>query len=140
MKEDRSVIVGRDAVGNVITTGDRAKVRAKIDAKLVRTVLPSADSIDLSKELAEIRVILDRIGGEHAAKMGRALDDAAEETEKAEPKKDEIGAAINRALEYAKKSNGFADEVGKLAPHVTNAVAWLGTNWQQLLSVVGLSG
>jgi hypothetical protein len=45
---------------------------------------------------------------------------------------------LNRALDYAKKGNGFAEEVGKLAPHVTNAVAWLGSNWHQLLSVVGL--
>jgi hypothetical protein len=138
MAGGRSVNVGGDAVGNAIVTGDRNKVDAKIEAKLVKTTLPSAGSIDLSKELAQIRAILERIGGEHAGKIDRAFDDAAEEAQKPEPNKDEIGTALNRALDYAKKGNGFADEIGKLAPHVTNAVAWLGSNWHQLLSVVGL--
>jgi hypothetical protein len=134
----RSVNVGGDTVGNVIVTGDRNKVDAKIEAKLIKAKLPSADSVDLSKELAQIRVVLERIDSEHSGKISRALDDAADEAQKPTPNKDEIGIALKRALEYAEKGNSFAEEVGKLAPHVTNAVAWLGSNWHQLLSMVGL--
>jgi hypothetical protein len=138
MTGGRSVNVGGDAVGNVVVTGDRNKVNAKIEAKLIKTKLPSAASIDPSKELAQIRVILERIGGDHSRKISRALDDAADEAQNPAPNKDEIGTALKRALEYAEKGNSFAEEVGKLAPHVTNVVAWLGSNWHQLLSVVGL--
>jgi len=139
MKGSRMANISRDAVGNVITTGDRNTIEAKIESKLTKTTLPSAASVDLSKELTQIRIILGRIGGQHTSKIGRALDDAAEEAQKPEPNKDEIGTALNRALDYAKKGNGFAVEIGKLAPHVINAVAWLGSNWHHLLSVVGLA-
>jgi hypothetical protein len=138
MKKTGSVNVGRDAVGNVITTGVRNRIDSKIAVQLVKTSLPSAGSVDLPKELADIRAILERIGGEHTGKVGRALDDAAEEAHKPQPNKDEIGTALSRALDYAKKSNGFAEEMKKLAPHVVNAAAWLGSNWHHLLGLVGL--
>lgn len=138
MSGSRSVNVGGDAVGNVITTGDRNKVDATIDARLVKTTLPPASSVDISKELVQIRAVLERIGGEQAGKIGRALDDAAEEAAKPKPNKDEIGAALGRAIDYAKKGSAFADEVEKLVPHITNAVGWLGSNWHKLLPLVGL--
>jgi hypothetical protein len=71
--------------------------------------------------------------------VGRALDDAEEEARKPEPDKDEIGAALRRALDYAKKGSGFAEEVAKLAPHVRDAVGWLGAGWHKLLPLVGLA-
>lgn len=138
MKPSRSVDVGRDAIGNAITTGDRNRVDAKIKVQVAKTPPPAASSVDVAKELAEIRAVLDRLGGEHTRKIGRALDDATEEAHKKQPNKDEIGTALNRALDYAKKSNGFAKEVGKLAPHVASAAAWLGSNWRHLLAAVGL--
>src|SRR5262249_21662793 len=128
-----------DAAGNVVTTGDRNKVDAKIDVELVKTELPQPDSVNISLELARIRAILEKIGGEHASKIGRALDDAAEEARKSKPNKDEIGSALGRALDYAKKGGAFANEVQKLMPHVAKAVAWLGSNWHKLLPVVGIA-
>jgi hypothetical protein len=89
--------------------------------------------------LAQILAVLERIGGENAGKIRRALDDAVEEAKKPEPNKDEVGGALNRALDYAKASRGFAEEVSKLAPHVKNAVGWLGANWHKLLAIVGLA-
>jgi hypothetical protein len=139
MTGSRSSTIGGAAVGNVITTGDQNKIRAEINAKLVKTTLPSVDTVDVSKELAQIRAILQRIGGEHSRKISHALDEALDEAQKPVPNKGEVGTALKRALEYAEKGNSFAAEVGKLAPHVTNAVAWLGSHWHQLLSVVGLS-
>ena len=139
MPRNRSVDIGGDATGNVITTGDKNKIRTKIKVVRIKTPLPPAESIDIAQELAQIRAILARVAGEQAGKVGRALDDAAEEAGSAKPNKDEVGSALGRALDYAKKGSAFADEVQKLAPHVTNAVAWLGANWHQLLSVVGLA-
>jgi hypothetical protein len=139
MLSDRTVNVGRDSVGNVITTGDKNQMEAKIDAALVKTTLPPANSIEISWELTQIRTILERLGGEHAGKIGRALDDAAEEARKPQPNKDEVGTALGRALNYAKEGSAFADELQKLVPHVTNAVAWLGSNWHKHLPLVGLA-
>lgn len=139
MTNDRSVSFGGDAVGNVVITGDRNKVKAQIEAKTKTVTLPAAASVDLPKELAAIRIILEGVGGEHASKVSHALDDASEEAAKPQPNRDEIGTALNRALDYAKRGTNFAEEVGKLVPHLVNAAAWLGSNWHHLLGVVGLA-
>jgi hypothetical protein len=134
----RSLSIGRDAIGNVIVTGDQNRTNVRIVA-IHRTTLPPANSIDIGKELDVIRAILEPISGEQSGKIGRALADAVEEARKPEPDKNEVGTALSRALDYAKLSSGFAEEVSKLAPHVRNAVGWLGANWHKLLSVVGLA-
>ena len=139
MTGSRSIRIGRDAVGSVMVTGDQNRVDARIEAKQTKAALLPAGSVDIGKELAQIRAVLERLGGEQAGKVGRALDDAEEEARKPAPDKDEIGAALERALDYAKKSSGFAQEVAKLVPHVKNAVGWLGGNWHKLLAVVGLT-
>ena len=133
MPDQRSINIGRDANGNVLNTGDRNHVSAQIAVSL-----PPPNSVDIAHELTEIRSVLARIGSEHADIIGRAMDDASAELHNSPNNKDEIGAALGRALDYAKKSRSFADEIGKLAPHVLNAAAWLGTNWYKLLGVVGL--
>lgn len=135
----RSVNVSGDAVGNVITTGDQNSINARVEAKLSKISLPPASSVDIGKEFAQIRALLAEIGGEHTNKIARALDDAVEETNKPKPDKDEIGSALARILDYAKKGNDFVGVAEKLAPHVTNAVAWLGSNWHKLLPLVGLA-
>ena len=139
MVGERSVSIGRDAVGSIINTGDNNRVAARINASVVRTSLPPAASVDIMGELAQIQAILERLGGEHATRIKNAAAEAAEEAAKPEPDKDEVGQALGRALEYARKSSGFADEVARLAPHVRNAVGWLGENWHKLLPLVGLA-
>lgn len=139
MSGNRSVNVGRDSLGNAIATGDNNRVNATINVRLTKVELPAASSVDIAKELVKVRTVFEQVGGEHTAKIARALDDAAEEAQKPNPDKDEIGAALERAIEYAKKSNAFAEEASKLAPYVTNAVAWLGSNWHKLLPLVGLA-
>ncbi|NJO61997.1 MAG: CHAT domain-containing protein, partial [Richelia sp. RM2_1_2] len=51
----------------------------------------------------------------------------------------EVGEALNRALKYAKKAEGFASVVEKLQPHLAKTTAWLGDNWHKLLGFVGLT-
>jgi TIR domain len=139
MPNGRSINIGGDAAGSVLVAGDSNRVNAHIEVSLTKTTLPAAASVDISQELAQIRSVLERIGGEHAGRMGRAMDDAAAELRNTPQNKDEIGAALGRALDYGKNSRHFADEVGQLAPHVLNAVAWLGANWNKLLPIVGLA-
>lgn len=139
MAGERSISIGRNAVGNVMITGDRNRIDARIEAKLVRTSLPPAGSVEIGRELTAIRAVLQRLGGEQAGKIRRALDDAEEEARKPEPDRDEIGRSLERALDYAKKGNGVAEEAARLAPHLRNAVGWLGANWHKLLAIVGLA-
>ena len=135
----KSISVGRDAIGGVMVTGDNNRINAAARATLTKTTLPRAGTIKIGQELAQIRAVLERIGGEDAGKIRRALDDATEEANRPNPNKDEVGNALDRALSYAKASAGFAEEVSKLAPLVGNAVSWLGANWNKLLAIVGLA-
>lgn len=139
MQGDRSISVGGDTYGSVMVTGDNNQIKARLQATQVRTSLPPAGMIDIGQELARIRAVLERIGGENAGKIQRALDDATDEANRSDPNKDEVGRALDRALVYARASTGFAEEVSKLAPQVKNAVAWLGANWHKLLAIVGLA-
>ena len=139
MPGNRSISVGRDANGSIMVAGDNNRIDARIQATQSRTSLPPAGTIDIGQELAQVRAVLARIGGENAGKIQRALDDATDEANRPDPNRDEVGRALDRALVYAKASTGFAEEVSKLAPRVKNAVDWLGASWHKLLAIVGLA-
>jgi hypothetical protein len=139
MLDNKSIGVGRDATGAVLVTGDNDRISATLQATVTKITPPPASTVKIDQELNQIRAVLERIGGENAGKIGRALDYAAEEANRPNPNKDEVGSALDRALAYAKASAGFAEEVSQLAPHVENAVSWLGANWQKLLTTIGLS-
>lgn len=134
-----SVSIAGDAVGNVIASGDHNSISANINAKLNKIELPPPDSVNILTELNGIRSVLEQLSMNQRGKISRAIDDAIEEAEKPEPSKDEIGAALKRALEYAKTSSAFAEQIEKIVPYVTKAVAWLGSNWYKLLPIVGLA-
>lgn len=134
-KSNRSVSIGGDATNNIIQTGDSNTA----SPQFTQTTLPPAESVDLQAELAALRRILADLQAPDQKKIERALDDAEEEIAKAEPDRNEIGTALERALDYAKKAEGFASTAEKLQKHVTNVVSWLGDNWYKLLAVVGLT-
>src|SRR5579859_4895571 len=132
-----SINVGGDAVANVIVTGDENRVEAALDPKTIRVALPPAASVDIVEALTQISAVLQHTSSEQAHTIRRALAGALDEARVVSPNKDEIGTPLSRALDYAKKGNDFADQVAKLTPHLTNAVACLGSNWHRLLSIIG---
>ena len=132
---DRSVQIRGDARGNVIQTGDH-NIASVHDE---RTELPDPESVNVHAELTALRHILAGIASPDRTKIDNALSDAEHELGKSEPNKDEVGTAIDRAFDYAKKAEGFAKAVDGLKPHVTNMAAWLGNNWYKLLGAVGLA-
>jgi len=134
-KSDRSVSIGGNATGNVIQTGDGNVASVQFR----QTTLPPPETVDLQTEFAALRQILAGLQAADQNKIDRALEDAQEEIAKPEPDRDEIGQALDRALTYAKKAEGFAGTVEKLQTHVTKTVSWLGDNWHKLLSLVGLT-
>lgn len=132
-RSSRSVSIGHDAIGNVVQTGD------KNVASLTRVTLAAPNSVAIDTELHAIRDLLVGLATDDRRKIENAFEDAREELAKSEPEKDEVGRALERALDYAKKSDQFADIVESLAPRVVKAVSWLGKNWRNLLSAVGLT-
>lgn len=131
--QDRSVSVGGSVTNGVIVTGDRNT--ASIQNQ--QTTLPQVESVDIQHELAILRDLLSNLQTADQRKIERALEDIKEELNKVEPDKDEVGQALDRALNYAQKANGFAEAVDKLRPHIEKVAAWLGKNWYKLLSIVG---
>ena len=131
---ERNVSIGRDAIGGQIVTGDHNVVTSSGQ----RITLPAPDSVDIRKELAELRAILTGLSAPEAGKLGRALDDAEEEVKKDKPDKDEVGGAIERAVKYAKGASDFSEQVEKLTPRLKAVCGWLGQNWYKLLAAVGI--
>ncbi|MBL7039259.1 MAG: hypothetical protein ISR77_11565 [Pirellulaceae bacterium] len=134
-RSNRSVSIGGDATGNVIQTGDHNVA----SLQFTQTTLPSPESVDIKAELASLRELLGQLQSEDRKKIDRAFEDAHDELAKSEPSRDEVGDALDRAIKYAKKAEGFAETAASLKGHITNVVSWLGDNWHKLLPVVGLT-
>jgi hypothetical protein len=104
-----------------------------------QVTLPAADEVDMASEVATLRELLGRLDSTDRRKIDNAFADAADELARPEPDRDEVGKALDRALEYGKKAKDFAGIVEALKPHVVGAVGWLGKNWHKILGVVGLT-
>src|SRR5262245_48275299 len=113
-QDKRSVNIGRDVRNTVIVTGDHSTVTQT----LKRVSLPSPESVDIRAELAALRAALGRLAAPDARKIENAIGDAEDELQKLVPDKDEIGQALDRAIGYAQKADGFATAAEKLVPHV----------------------
>ena len=132
---NRSVSVGGDASGNIIQTGDKNVA----SLQFTQTTLPPPESVDIKAELAALGELVGQLQSEDQKKIGRALEDAQDEVAKSVPNRDEVGDALERALKYAQKADGFAETAASLKGHMTNVVSWLGDNWHKLLPLVGLT-
>jgi hypothetical protein len=139
MGGDRQINIGGNAIGSVFVTGDHDKTDVSSTVNLTKVTLPPPDSVNILAELSAIRGILRDIGGIHQESAVQALDAAVEQSSKPAPDKHEVGTALQRALQLAKEGVSFAANIQKLAPHVLNAAAWLGSNWHGILPTVGLS-
>lgn len=130
----RSVFIGRDAQGNIIQTGDHGTASLHYQ----RAELPPPEAVDIRAVLAALRTALAGLETPDRRKIDNALGEAEEEAAKPAPDKAEIGKALDRALDYAKKAEGFVKVLDAVKPHVTAAVAWLGSQWHSILPAIGL--
>ncbi|MBW4695619.1 MAG: CHAT domain-containing protein [Lyngbya sp. HA4199-MV5] len=134
MHQNRSVSIGGNMTGSVIQTGDRNTASVQFH----QTTLPPAKSVDIQAELKALQDLLAQIDSPDRRKIDHALADVEDELKKPQPDKAEVGQALERALNYAQKAEGFSAAIEKLQPRMTKVVAWLGDNWYKLLSVVRL--
>ena len=135
----RSVSVGGNVTGSSIVTGDQNTVTTTYTKTTTKTTLPSAESVDMKTEIAALKDLLRELKSEDQLLIDNAMVEVEHHLSKAEPNKDQIGEALDKALDYASKAEGFAEKLEKLVPHVKGACAWLGENWYKLLGVVGLA-
>ncbi|ARV62733.1 CHAT domain-containing protein [Nostocales cyanobacterium HT-58-2] len=134
MGQNRSVSIGGNVTGSAIQTGDSNVANIQFQP----VSLPAPESVDIQAELNALCEALAKLESPDRRKIENAFADAEEEVNKPKPDKDEVGKALDRALDYAKKAEGFASVVEKLKPHLTKTTAWLGENWHKLLGIVGL--
>jgi hypothetical protein len=132
---DRSVRVGRDAIGSSIITGDKNKASVHYE----RITLPPPNTVNIQQQVANLRESLAVLKSADSTKIQNALSDAESELKKPKPDKSEIGGAIERVLKYAKEAVGFGELIEKLKPQIVDITAWLGSNWHSLLGYIDLS-
>jgi hypothetical protein len=135
----RSVTVGRDAVGNVVTTGDRNRVHAKASVTWSRSELPPAASVDIQAELRALKEALARLAGDDKTLVESAVAEAELLAKKPEPPKDKIGAALERAVGYAGTAEKLAQSGDKLWPTLKAIGGWLGEFGPQVLKLAGIA-
>ena len=133
--QNRSVSIGGNVTGSAVLSGDRNVANVQFQS----ISLPAPARVDIYAELNALREALVKLESSDRRKIENAFADAFEEVNKPKPDKDEVGKALNRALDYANKAEAFASMVEKLQPHLTKIVSWLGKNWHKLLSIVGLT-
>lgn len=132
--QDRSVSVGGNMIGSAAVTGDSNTVSVQYQ----QAALPPPESVDMAAELRALREALATLQTTDRRKIDNALDEAEDELKKPQPDKNEVGKAVERALDYAKKADGFTEAIAKIQPRVEKAAAWLGENWYKLLGMVNL--
>ncbi|MBW4542028.1 MAG: CHAT domain-containing protein [Myxacorys chilensis ATA2-1-KO14] len=132
--QNRSVSVNGSVTGSAIITGNDNTTSVQFQP----AALPQPQTVDMVSVLEALQPILMQLDTPDSRKIVNAVDDAKEELKKSQPDKDEVGEALNRAMTYAQKANGFAEAIDKLRPHVEKAAAWLGGNWYKLLTLVHL--
>ena len=131
---DNRSVTARDITGSSVVTGDHNVVTTTMK----HVTLPPADTVDVKAELAALRELLAELKNvPDRGKLDRAMQDAVEETAKAQPDKEEVGGAVERAVKYAKSADDFGEHVEKLLPRLAAIASWAGAAGRGLLAMAG---
>jgi hypothetical protein len=132
--DDRSIKAG-NITGSVILTGDKNLVSTHMQ----QVTLPLPETVDVRAELAALRELVSKLNVPERGKLDNAIEDATEETNKADPDKEEVASAVGRIVKYAKAADDFDEHVTTLLPHISALGSWLGTAGYALLKAVGIA-
>jgi hypothetical protein len=134
MAESSRSVTARDITGSSVVTGDRNMVMI-----VGQSALPPADKVDVKVEIKELRELLARLKGvPDRGKLDRAMEDVVEEVGKAEPDKDEVAHALERAIKYGKAADDFDDHAEYLLPRIVSLASWVGAPGRGLLAMIGV--
>lgn len=132
---NKSVSIRGDVTNSIIQTGNQNVV---LEEKK-RIKLPPPNSVDIQADFEELCRLLTQLHSPKHKEIEHALEDARHELAKPKANRDKIGKALERALNYAKQAESFANVMGRLKPYIAGTVSWLGNNWHKLLSIVGFT-
>ena len=136
-KQKMPISVGGNLIGSAVVSGNDNIVKVNYE----KIEIPPFESVDISSEINSLKEIFAdlKLSIKDCQRIKNALNEAELESNEKQPDHDEIGSALERALKYAQKAEGFANSITKLKPHIQNVAGWLGENWYKLLATVGLS-
>ncbi len=129
------ISIGGSVSGSALNTGNNVSQSVTFH----NVALPPAESVDIKAELAALKEALASLQAPDQKKVERAIEDAEDEADKPEPDKAEVGGAVERALGYAQKAEGFLKVAETIKPHLTAIVGWIGTNYDKILATVGMA-
>jgi hypothetical protein len=113
--------------------------RGVVTTRYAKTAVPAVHGVDIAAELSAVRRVLAGLHADDAILIGIALDEARHQLDKARPDIDRIGAALQRALDFASRHDEFDDRREALSQPLRRLSAWLGGPWHRLLGFVGLT-
>lgn len=119
---NRNITVGGNVTNSTLSTGNNAFIQQFNQTSL------QAEDVNIQQEVAGLREILSQLQTPDQGKIDRALTDAEEETAKSEPDKSEVEKSIERAMNHAKKADGYVEVMEKLAVRLMPIAVWLGLN------------
>jgi hypothetical protein len=141
--------IGRDAIGNIIQTGDHhvanihdvsvqtGQGTQQVGSGNIVSPLPPPEQVDIRKELARLSEQLAKLETSNRQAIDSALTKAQEEARRPEPDRDKVGKALDQALDYAKKAQGFAAIAASLKAPIAGAASWLGSQYHHLVQIIG---
>jgi hypothetical protein len=125
-----NIKVGGNVVGSALAAG----------SSNVQTVTFSGpDAAEREKVFTALQAIQTALGELRGAPAKSAQREAAAAVDAAkaqEADKDEIGSALETALQAAKKAEEFATISSKLLPLIQTVATWLGGGWTGLISLL----
>jgi hypothetical protein len=130
-----SIKIGASASQVVAIVGDHNTAVLTI----APTELPSPDDVDIRKELADLREQLGRIAAGDRALVDAAVAEADALAAKPQVAKDQVGAALERAIRYAGSAEKLATHGEKLWPTLKAIGGWLGEYGPKVLRVAGIA-
>jgi hypothetical protein len=132
---DNRSVTAREITGSSVVTGDNNLVSTRMQ----QVTLPPPDTVDVRAELAALREFVGKLNLQDRGKLNRAIEDATEETNKADPDKEEVAGAVGRIVKYAKAADDFSEHASNLLPHIMALGSWLGPHGHALLTAVGIA-
>lgn len=125
--------MGGNVTNSPLSTGDNAFIQQFNQTSL------QAEDVNIQQEVAGLREILSQLQTPDQGKIGRALTDVEEEAAKSEPDKSEVEKSIERAMDHAKKADGYIEVMEKLAVRLMPIAIWLGLNADKFAHIISIS-
>ncbi len=125
---NRGISISGNATGGVFVTGNQNSISASNQM----VISNHNESVEIRSVIATLSEVLTNLPGDAKRKIARAFEDINDELASADPDRHEVGAALDRALRFAKSSDEFANAQPKLDENIGQVIKWLGADWSKI--------